>query len=33
MQNLLIKNGFSKCGIIYLEDGAERLAFQKIYHE
>lgn len=30
MQNLLTKNGFSKCGIIYLEDGAERLAYQKI---
>ncbi len=30
MQNLLIKNGFKKCGIIYLEDGAERLAYQKI---
>jgi len=29
MQNLLIKNGFSYCGIIYLEDGAERLAYQK----
>jgi hypothetical protein len=29
MQNLLLKNGFSKCGIVYLEDGAERLAFQK----
>jgi len=33
MQNLLVKNGFSKCGIIYLEDGAERLAYQKIYRD
>lgn len=30
MQNLLSKNAFVKCGIIYLEDGSERLAFQKI---
>lgn len=28
MQALLTKNGFSYCGIIYLEDGAERLAYQ-----
>jgi len=30
MQGLLQKHGFSYCGIIYLLDGAERLAFQKI---
>ena len=30
MQNTLRKNGFIYCGIIYLEDGAERLAFQKV---
>ncbi len=29
MQNLLVKNGYTRCGIIYLEDGAERLAYQK----
>jgi len=29
MQNFLIKNGFTQCGIIYLEDGDERLAYQK----
>ncbi len=29
MQNMLKKNGFSYCGIIYLENGQERLAFQK----
>ncbi len=29
MQNFLTKNGFNKCGIIYLEDGAERIAYQK----
>lgn len=29
MQNLLIKNGYTKCGIIYLEDGSERIAYQK----
>ena len=30
MQNVLKKNGFVKCGIIYLEDGSERLAYQKV---
>ncbi len=29
MQNTLKKNGFVYCGIIYLEDGDERLAYQK----
>ena len=29
MQNMLRKNGFSYCGMIYLENGEERLAFQK----
>lgn len=29
MQNTLKKNGFSYCGIIYLEDGDERLAFHR----
>lgn len=31
MQSLLKKNGFEYCGIIYLEDGGKRLAFEKIY--
>lgn len=31
MQNMLKKNGFAYCGIIHLEDGSERLAFQKVY--
>lgn len=30
MQKLLKRNGFYYCGIIYLENGEERLAFQKI---
>ncbi|WP_294389811.1 GNAT family N-acetyltransferase [uncultured Clostridium sp.] len=30
MQKLLEKNGFKYCGIIYLEDGNERVAFEKI---
>lgn len=30
MQTLLLKNGFVYCGIIYLEDGNERMAFQKV---
>lgn len=29
MQKMLEKNGFKKCGIIYLENGAERIAYQK----
>lgn len=29
MQNMLRKNGFEYCGIIYLENGDERLAYQK----
>ncbi len=29
MQNLLIKNGFTRCGMIYLLSGAPRVAFQK----
>ena len=32
MQNMLKKNGFEYCGIIYIEDGSKRLAFQKINH-
>lgn len=30
MQRLIEKNDFSYCGIIYLDDGAERLAYEKI---
>ena len=29
MQRALLKNGFKECGIIYLESGDERLAFEK----
>lgn len=29
MQNLLKKNKFQYCGIIYLEDGSKRIAFEK----
>ena len=29
MQHLLNKNGFTYCGIVYVEDGTERIAFQK----
>jgi hypothetical protein len=29
MQHVLEKNGFEKCGRIYLEDGRPRLAYQK----
>jgi RimJ/RimL family protein N-acetyltransferase len=30
MQKLLDKNGYKQCGIIYLTNGAERLAYQKV---
>lgn len=30
MQRLLTKLGFKRCGIIYLDDGDERIAYQKI---
>ena len=30
MQKLLEKNDFKYCGIIYLEDGSERIAFEKL---
>ncbi|WP_252249096.1 GNAT family N-acetyltransferase [Clostridium sp. VAP23] len=30
MQNLLKKNNFHYCGIIYLEDNSKRIAFEKI---
>ena len=29
MQRCLAKNGFARCGIIYLEDGDPRIAYQK----
>jgi len=30
MQKLLIKNEFKECGIIYIEDGSERIAYEYI---
>jgi RimJ/RimL family protein N-acetyltransferase len=30
MNNLLNKNGFVRCGIIYIENGDERIAYQKV---
>ena len=30
MQHLLEKNGFKKCGIIFLQDGQERISYQKV---
>ena len=33
MQHLLKKHGFGYCGIIYLNNGDERLAFQKVIAE
>lgn len=31
MQKLLIKNNFKYCGVIYLEDRSERVAFEKLF--
>lgn len=31
MQNTLLKNSYKYCGIIYLEDGSERLAYEKFF--
>lgn len=31
MRSLLEKNGFKYCGIILLEDGAERVAYEKLF--
>ena len=30
MQHVLEENGFTRCGIIYLEDGDERLAYERV---
>ena len=30
MQRCLAKNGFTRCGVIYLEDGDPRIAYQKV---
>lgn len=30
MQHLIEKNGFIRCGIIYVDDGSPRIAFEKI---
>jgi len=30
MQNILIRNGYQRCGIIFVSNGAERIAYQKI---
>lgn len=30
MQHIILKNGFIKCGTIYVEDGSPRIAFEKI---
>ena len=29
MQNILLRNGFRQCGIIYVANGTERIAYQK----
>lgn len=33
MQNILKRNGFKKCGIIYTRNGSPRIAYQKIIAE
>ena len=32
MQHNILKHGFTYCGIIYLQSGDARLAYQKIYN-
>jgi len=31
MQHVLSKLGFSRCGIIYIEDGSPRIAYQTLH--
>lgn len=31
MQHVIMKNGFEECGVIYLENGDPRIAYQRIY--
>lgn len=33
MQHLILKNGFEKCGVIYVDDGSPRVAFEKTSSE
>lgn len=33
MRHILKKNNFIECGIIYVEDGSKRIAFQKIFDD
>lgn len=30
MQHLILKNGFKRCGIIYISDGSPRIAYERI---
>ena len=30
MQHVIMKNGFTRCGIIHIASGAERIAFEKV---
>ena len=32
MQNVMARNGYERCGIIYLASGAERIAYQKSFY-
>lgn len=33
MRNVLVKNGFAYCGIIYLRDGNQRVAYEKLVNQ
>ncbi len=33
MRHLIEKNGFEYCGIVFMEDRSERLAYQRVQHE
>ena len=30
MQHVILKNGFTRCGVIHIASGAERIAFEKV---
>ena len=30
MQHIILKNGFTRCGIIHVTDGSPRIAYEKI---
>lgn len=33
MQHVIEKNGFKRCGVIYVEDGSPRIAYQQLFED